>query len=57
MCGKRALLLNQHRLCFNIFRVCLWSEILPVIARMQGCEAKQVFAGVFPLVSGERIVL
>jgi len=47
-CGKRALLLNQYRLCFNISRVCLWSLILPVIARTQGCEANGVFAGDFP---------
>lgn len=50
MCGKRALLPNHGRLSFNISRVCLWSLILPVIARTQGCKANQI-AGVFPLVS------
>lgn len=50
-CGKRALLLKQHRLCFNISRVCLWSLILPVIAKTQVWEANEVFTGAFPLVS------
>lgn len=51
MCGKRALLLKQCRLCLNISRVLLWSRIFPVIARTQGWEANQLFERVFPLFS------